>query len=80
MTLPDESTTNNMADESGHNSLRTGSDFTIEEKGQLHKPQMSKLHEIAFILTICMAQILALAGLGMALCKLHARTPNVTYF
>jgi methylthioribose-1-phosphate isomerase len=42
-----------------------GSDSTIGKPYGI--PHMSAIHEIAFIITICMAQILALSGLGQAL-------------
>jgi hypothetical protein len=62
---------NDMADENGlPPSLRSESDLTITEKCGAKEAQMSRLHDIAFIFTICMAQILALSGLGMALCRL----------
>jgi hypothetical protein len=45
--------------------IRHRSESTIRKPNVV--PHMSAVHEIAFIMTICMAQILALSGLGQAL-------------
>jgi len=54
------------ANEDG-NSSRLGSESNISNLMQMGIPRMSRLHEIAFVLTICTAQIMALAGVGQAL-------------
>jgi methylthioribose-1-phosphate isomerase len=46
---------------------RLGSESDISNLKQPGPPRMSRLHDIAFILTICTAQIMALAGVGQAL-------------
>jgi len=46
---------------------RNGSDATLTNEEQTEKKRMSSLHDIFFIMTICLAQIFALAGLGQGL-------------
>jgi methylthioribose-1-phosphate isomerase len=46
---------------------RLGSESDISNLKQPGAPRMSRIHDIAFILTICTAQIMALAGVGQAL-------------
>lgn len=46
---------------------RNGSESEILQKKPRGTEGMSRIHDIALIVTICMAQILALAGLGQAL-------------
>ncbi|CZT09641.1 related to Drug resistance protein YOR378W [Rhynchosporium graminicola] len=52
-------------------STRQGSERTATNENCGERKRMSVLHEGAFIITICMAQILALAGLGQGLAPLH---------
>ena len=46
---------------------RVGSTADTMNEKSIGTEGMSRIHDIAFIITICMAQILALAGLGQGL-------------
>lgn len=46
------------------NSTRHGSLSTLTNEKPTNSNGMTKVHDLAFIVTICMAQILALSGLG----------------
>lgn len=48
---------------------RLGSDSDLPVEKTPVEKQMSMVHEVAFIITICMAQIFALAGIGQGFGK-----------
>ncbi|CZT10906.1 related to Drug resistance protein YOR378W [Rhynchosporium agropyri] len=61
-------------------STRQGSERTATNENYGERKRMSVLHEGAFIITICMAQILALAGLGQGLGRLRDLYGHKTIF
>lgn len=46
---------------------RIGSESDVSDGKVAGHPPMSTIHDIAFIITICSAQIMALAGIGQGL-------------